>query len=148
MDSLCLDTGTYRWVDRYRDSFIPIHRTHSTSSIGESSNSSGLVPDYDCRVDRDSFERVNRDRDLNDRGLNRDRDSIDRGLNRDRDSIDRGVNRDRDSNDRGINRDVVINKINADINFRWKQLHQLGAGAFGTVSLLRFSSSSYFDKAW
>ena len=73
-------------MDRHRDNFIPIRRTASNSSIDHSSNSSGLVPDYDYRVDRDLTDRVNK------------------------------------------------LAMNTDINFRWKQLRHLGAGAFGTVS--------------
>ena len=47
-----LASVTYRWMDRYRDHYMPMHRTGSNSSIGQSSsNSSGLVPDCDPRHD-------------------------------------------------------------------------------------------------
>jgi len=79
-------SGTYRWMDRYRDMYFPpINRTTSNSSIGQSSNSSGLVPD--CETRHDLTDKVNK------------------------------------------------LSLNTDINFRWKQCRQLGAGAFGTVYL-------------
>lgn len=53
--------GSYRWMDHYTNSFIPIKRTTSSSSTGQSSNSSGLVPDYDgSRVDRDLTDRIHK----------------------------------------------------------------------------------------
>ena len=81
---IVLASVTYRWMYRYRDHYMPMHRTGSTSSIGQSSsNSSGLVPDCDPRHD------------LADR--------------------------------------LYKLSVNTDINFRWKQCRQIGAGAFGTV---------------
>ena len=53
------DGGTFSWINSYRESFVPIHRTNSSSSVGQSSNSSGLVPDYDHR-EKDMLDRVNK----------------------------------------------------------------------------------------
>lgn len=59
--SIFLGGGSYRWMDHYTNSFIPIKRTTSSSSTGQSSNSSGLVPDYDgSRVDRDLTDRIHK----------------------------------------------------------------------------------------
>lgn len=55
------DGGTFSWMNSYRESFIPVHRTNSQSSIGQSSNSSGLVPDYDHRsCEKDVVDRVHK----------------------------------------------------------------------------------------
>ena len=47
-------------MDRYGDSFIPVQRSGSNVSMDRSSNSSGMVPDYDPKTDRDLVDRVSK----------------------------------------------------------------------------------------